>query len=143
HASRLIPASIGPLKALQALGATVALGTVWNDVVCYLIHARPDADLATTIGAHETFPIRDSVIGAVIERGKRVIRWDRADRGEIAWAAAVGTPPVAAIAAVFPENHPAANDPATRELIIRCATQIETDITSAPEKTRRKKETVS
>ncbi len=143
HASRLIPASIGPLKALQALGATVALGTVWNDVVCYLIHARPDADLATTIGAHQTFPLRESVIGAVIERRERVIRWDRVDRKEVAWAASVGTPPVAAIAAVFPESHPAAKEPATRELIVRCATQIEADITAAPEQARSKKETVS
>ncbi|MFW6291004.1 MAG: helix-turn-helix domain-containing protein [Spirochaetota bacterium] len=130
HASRLLTASLAPLGRLQERGATVALGTVWRDVVCYLLHARPGDDLAATAGAHDTFPVEESVIGAVMRSDERVVRWDRADRGEVSWAAAVGTPPIAAIAAVFPAGDRIGGSPATRELVARAAREIEAALSS-------------
>lgn len=124
HASGLIPASLGPLRELQRLGATVALGTLWRDVVCYLLHARPDVDLASTVGAHETFPADESVIAAAIRSEERFVRLDRAERDEVSWGAAVGEPPVAAIAAVFPAGHPLGEAESTGELIRRAARTI-------------------
>jgi DNA-binding IclR family transcriptional regulator len=130
HASRLLTASLAPLERLQERGATVALGTVWRDVVCYLLHARPGVDLAATAGAHDTFPVEESVIGAVLQSAERVVRWDRTDRGEVSWAASIGTPPVAAIAAVFPADDPTGDSAATRNLVARAAEEIEANLES-------------
>ncbi|TVQ19171.1 MAG: hypothetical protein EA382_16720 [Spirochaetaceae bacterium] len=102
RASGLIPASLEPLSRFQRLGATVALGTVWRDSVCYLLHAGPDDDLAATAGAHETFAVDDSVIGVAFARAERLVRWDRADRNQVSWAATIGSPAYAAIAVVVP-----------------------------------------
>ena len=125
RASGLVPASIGALTRLQRLGATVALGTVWRDVVCYLIHARPGIDPASTVGAHETFPVDDSVIGALMAGGRRVIRWDRADRDEVSWASAVGEPAIAAIAAVFPASDARGRSEAMRDEMLSAAAEVE------------------
>ncbi len=129
HASGLIPASLGPLAELQRLGATVALGVVWRESVVYLLHASPRMDLASTAGAHDTFPVRESVIGAALETHEAVVRWDRADTGETAWAAAIGTPRVAAVAAVFPrDNAHARNIEAMSERVVATARRIEENL---------------
>ncbi|HKJ86293.1 MAG TPA: hypothetical protein VKA06_09455, partial [Spirochaetia bacterium] len=60
----------------------------------------------------------------------RVVRWDRADRGEVSWAASIGTPPVAAIAAVFPAGDPAATSPTTHGLVAQAAHEIEVGLES-------------
>jgi len=125
RASGLVPASIGALTRLQRLGATVALGTVWRDVVCYLIHARPGVDPASTVGAHETFPADDSVIGALMAGRQRVVRWDRTDRDQVSWAAAVGDPAIAAIAAVFPASDEHGRSEAMREEMRSAADEVE------------------
>lgn len=63
------------------------------------------------------------MIGAVLTGERRVLRWDRADRGEVSWAAAVGE--LAAIAAVFPESHPLATEPGTERRLVHAGTTIE------------------
>ncbi len=104
RASGLVQASLAPLARFQALGATVALGTVWRETVCYLLHGGPDVELAATAGAHRAFPAGESVIGLLYRRRARVYRWNRAATSEVSWAAAIGEPMVAAIAAVFPAD---------------------------------------
>lgn len=123
HASGLIPASLEPLARFQRLGATVALGTVWRDSVCYLLHAGPDDDLAATAGAHETFAVDDSVIGVAFARAERVVRWDRVDRKQVSWAAKIGSPAYAAIAVVVPADAVGrlGLDPAKMEAMIAAA----------------------
>lgn len=139
HASGLIPASLRPLGELQKLGATVALGIVWRESVVYLLHADPGMDLASTAGAHHTFPVQESVIGAALGTSEPVVRWDRADTGEVAWAAAIGTPRIAAIAAVFPRDSVhGRNDTAMSNTIAESAKQIEQNLISATQAARQR-----
>lgn len=111
HASGLVSASLGPLSDLHGLGATVALGVVWRDSVVYLLHARPDMNLASTVGAHETFPVRESIIADALAASEPVVRRNRPADEEVAFAAAIGVPRFAAVAAVFPEEHELMQNP--------------------------------
>ncbi|TVQ28433.1 MAG: hypothetical protein EA383_00540 [Spirochaetaceae bacterium] len=131
HASGLIPASLDPLSELQKLGATVALGVVWRESVVYLLHADPHMDLASTAGAHETFPVRESVIGMALGATEAVVRWDRTEANQVAWAAAIGTPRVAAIAAVYPsDNAYARNTEGMNATVAATARRIEANLRS-------------
>ncbi len=128
RASGLIPASLEPLGRFQRIGATVALGTVWRESVCYLLHAGPDDDLAATAGAHETFAVDDSVIGVAFARAERVVRWDRADRQQVSWAAKIGAPAFAAIAVVVPAGaigRPGLDPDELEAMIAAAAAEIE------------------
>jgi DNA-binding IclR family transcriptional regulator len=64
--SRLLGASLAQLRELHSRGLTVALGVLWTDQVCYLIHARPHQKLDESIGSHELWPANNSSLGAVL-----------------------------------------------------------------------------
>ncbi len=66
YGSGLLRRSIAPLRKLQALGHTVALGVRWRDRVSYLIHAGPKMDVAEGIGRSTLFPADRSSIGLVL-----------------------------------------------------------------------------
>lgn len=63
HASRLVPAALPELSPWHQEGFTVALGVVWQDQVCFLVHARPGQPLSESIGRHELAPAELSSLG--------------------------------------------------------------------------------
>lgn len=112
NASRLIPSTLPVLEAIHAQGALVALGTLWRDVVVYLLHARAEQDIAHSAGVHEHYPANKSVIGKVLQPGGLKSIWeDRPSLQERAWGVRVGDKENIGIAVVLPFDHPMANPP--------------------------------
>ena len=112
NASRLIPSALPILETFHANGALVALGTLWREVVVYLLHARSDQDIAQSAGVHESFPANKSVIGRVLAPGgPRSTYEDRPLLQERAWGARIGERENVGIAVVLPFNHPQGDPP--------------------------------
>ncbi len=111
HHSKIITHSLPVLKEFQKEGATVALGTLWRDVVVYLLHANPQKDLALTTADHENHPKDKSIIGLLLqEEDKQSICMEREDSKEVACAARLGSLSSVGIAVVYPSEHPCAKD---------------------------------
>ncbi len=124
NASRLVPATLPVLEEIHRLGALVALGTVWRDMVVYLLHASADQDIAHSAGVHEHYPARKSVIGMVLQPGEPASLWlDRPELQERAWGARVGDKENIAIAAVLPFGHPLADPPSRMQKMLEDAAQ--------------------
>lgn len=66
HGSGLLSHSIPVLRRVRQPRMVVALGVLWRDSVCYLVHARPGQDPSDAIGAHTPYEATDSVIGHVL-----------------------------------------------------------------------------
>ncbi len=105
-ASGLLQASIPVLRRGRIPDMIVALGVVWRDEVCYLVHAAPGVDPGDAIGAHGAYPAAESVIGRCLQSvaglrsgapGPAEVSFRKPD-GEFSVAAAVGDPAVAAVA---------------------------------------------
>jgi hypothetical protein len=110
HASGLVPAALPTLEFFHAMGATVALGTVWRDLVVYLLHARPEVNIAESAATHGSVPRNKSIIGAVLGPEAPATAYeDRAAKRERAWGARIGDNRSAvALAVVLPIDHPRA-----------------------------------
>lgn len=65
-ASGLLPAALPSLLELRRDGYTVALGTLWSGLVCYLFHERPGQQLEDAILRHELTPADHSAIGVAL-----------------------------------------------------------------------------
>lgn len=112
NASQLIPSTLPVLEALHAQGALVALGTLWRDMVVYLLHARAEQDIAHSAGVHEHYPANRSVIGKVLQPGGPKSMWeDRIELNERAWGARIGDKENIGIAVVLPFDHPMTDPP--------------------------------
>jgi DNA-binding IclR family transcriptional regulator len=111
HGTGLVAAAMPQLRALRAPGRTVALGVLWADEVCFLVHARPGQRLSDGIGTHALHPAGESSLGLVLQayapdatvdpartrrRHDGLARLDFPN-GEISLAVPIGVPPVAAI----------------------------------------------
>ncbi|MDL2229158.1 helix-turn-helix domain-containing protein [Treponema sp. OttesenSCG-928-L16] len=126
NASGLIPAALPVLETFHGIGATVALGTLWRDIVVYLLHARADQDLAQSAGVHESFPASKSSIGTVLAPGGPEVTYEyRPSFKQRAWAARIGDKENIGIAVVLPEDHPKANPPSVmKQLVKKAALEI-------------------
>ncbi len=112
NASRLIPATLPVLEKIHSQGALVALGTLWRDMVVYLLHARAEQDIAHSAGVHEHYPANKSVIGKVLmANGPKSIWEDRPELQERAWGARIGEKENVGIAIVLPQGHPLYDPP--------------------------------
>jgi DNA-binding IclR family transcriptional regulator len=65
----LLPAAIPRLRPLRASGLTVALGVLWREHVCYLLHARPPITIEDGIGRHELWPVGHTSLGIALLAG--------------------------------------------------------------------------
>lgn len=95
-ASGLLRAAIPVLRRERPAGMLVALGVLWREQVCYLVHALPGVDPADAIGAHRAYPAKESVIGRCLEAATGFTAFRRPE-GEFTAAAAIGDPAVAAV----------------------------------------------
>lgn len=116
--SRLLQAALPLLAVFREEKFTVALGVLWQEQVCYLIHARPPQKLEAGIGTHDLHPATRSSLGLVllaassapasVERtAEELAAVERTRRtgvgrilfpnGELSLAVPVGTPAFAAI----------------------------------------------
>ena len=124
NASRLIPATLPVLEAFHAQGALVALGTLWRDMVVYLLHARVEQDIAHSAGVHESYPANKSVIGKVLGPGSPKSMWeDRPELQERAWGARIGEKENIGIAVVLPFGHPLADPPERMRMQVELAAE--------------------
>jgi DNA-binding IclR family transcriptional regulator len=106
HASGIISHSLPILEPIHALGAQVALGTVWRESVVYLFNAYPNQDLAHSVGVHKSYPKDKSVITSVLGLDRPMTAYiDRPATKERAWGARIGPNGTMAIAAVLPQIH--------------------------------------
>lgn len=64
--SRLLASAMPHLRALRANGTTVALGVLWEEYICYLVHCRPGRPLEDSIGRHELWPLNESSLGVLL-----------------------------------------------------------------------------
>jgi DNA-binding IclR family transcriptional regulator len=67
--SMLLPAAIPRLRPLRDEGLTVALGVLWREHVCYLLHARPPITIEDGIGRHELWPVTQTSLGIALMAG--------------------------------------------------------------------------
>lgn len=113
NASRLIPSTLPILEPFHKQGALVAMGTVWRDMVVYLLHARAEQDIAHSAGVHESYAANKSIIGTVLSpKGPHSAWIDRPELQERAWGARIGgLENNIAIAIVLPYGHPMAEPP--------------------------------
>lgn len=108
--SGLIAAAMPVLKELHGDGWAVALGVLWQEAVCYLVHARANEALIDKVGIHHLVPLEESSLGLVLAaqrtgsglRGAAAIRragYARLDfpNGETSLAVPIGEEPVAAL----------------------------------------------
>lgn len=65
-ASRLLPSALPALQKLRTDGYTVALGTLWENKVCFLFHERPWQSLEEAILRHELWPAQLTSIGVAL-----------------------------------------------------------------------------
>lgn len=66
YSSKLLPATIPFLEDLRDERTTVALGVLWRESICFLLHARPWQKLAEGIGTHPLHPASESSLGLVL-----------------------------------------------------------------------------
>jgi len=118
--SGLVAAAMPALKRLHGAGWTVALGVLWQEEVCYLVHARPTEQLVDRVGVHHLVPLETSSLGLVLaahsptgrrRRGAAGIRKAGHARldfpdGEVSLAVAIGDEPVAALGLSRPRPGP-------------------------------------
>ena len=136
HASGLITAALPVLEPIHAMGAVVALGTVWHETVLYFLHARVGQDLPHSVGVHENYPINKSIIGTVLKPGGPMSAWeDRPERGQRAWGARIGETGTTGIAVVLPLNHFSADPP---EFMLKKTEEAAAEILENLEKVRKK-----
>jgi DNA-binding IclR family transcriptional regulator len=64
--SGLLAAALPVLRSLQAPGRLVAFGVLWEDKVCYLVHAPHGTDPADALGAHSPYDAGESIIGLAV-----------------------------------------------------------------------------
>ena len=64
--SHLLPAALPHLTKLREDDLTVALGVLWQQQVCFLLHARAAMPLESSIGTHHLEPLGHSSIGVVL-----------------------------------------------------------------------------
>jgi len=64
--SPLLRLSLPELKGLKSARRTVALGVLWRDSVCFLVHSRPHQTLEEGIGSHELYPASKSSLGVML-----------------------------------------------------------------------------
>ena len=103
--SSLLACALPHLRKLRAGGHTVALGVLWRDHVCYLVHARPGDSMEEAIGRHELWPAERSSLGVALLRqpggraraagGARL----RYPDGTVSYGVPIGSPPIAGLAA--------------------------------------------
>ena len=125
RASGLIPAALPTLERFHSMGAVVALGTVWRDVVVYLLHARPEANVAESAATHQSVPRSKSIIGTVLSPGAPGSAFeDRVHTNERAWGARIGDEHSSvALAVVLPIHHHRAEPPEDMLLQVEEAAQ--------------------
>lgn len=74
--SGLLPCALPPLMRLRQEGFTVALGVLWREQVCYLLHERPWQEIEDSLGHYPLVPAQFSSIGLALlaaEPGEIVI----------------------------------------------------------------------
>jgi DNA-binding IclR family transcriptional regulator len=65
-ASRLLPAALPVLMRLREGGFTVALGVLWEGLVCFLFHERPWQPVEEALFRHALWPAQHSSIGLAL-----------------------------------------------------------------------------
>jgi len=109
--SGLVAAAMPALKELHDAGWTVALGVLWQEAVCYLVHARSEEELVDKVGVHHLVPLDQSSLGLVLAAHSSDGRQRRSDagirrtgharidfpNGEVSLAVPIGDEPVAAL----------------------------------------------
>ena len=139
--SRLLPAALPVLRELRREGFTVALGVLWREQVCYLVHARPGQAVDEAIGSHELVDAERSSLGMVLlslqtskrsgelaeirQRRHAVLRFPN---GEVSIGVPLGDPVIAGIAVSAPrigEEHTAAIAAELHQAARRIATAME------------------
>jgi DNA-binding IclR family transcriptional regulator len=108
-ASGLLQASIPVLRRGRLPDMVVALGVVWRDEVCYLVHAAPGVDPADAIGAHRASPAAESVIGRCLAESRGTAAGLHQD------AAVAGQPEAATHGAAAGAHQTAAGQPQAAE----------------------------
>lgn len=64
--SPLLPISMDYLKEFHNEGCTVALGVLWKNQVCYLLHSRSGQQIEDGIGTHQLWPAHKSSLGVIL-----------------------------------------------------------------------------
>jgi len=64
--SQLLRLALPELKGLKSARRTVALGVLWRDSVCFIVHSRPHQTLEDGIGSHELYPASKSSLGVML-----------------------------------------------------------------------------
>lgn len=111
--SPLLRLALPELKKLKSPRRAVALGVLWKDKVCFMVHSRPKQTLEEGIGTHKLHPARESSLGLALLadalkedpspefariRSEGFARLDFPD-GAVSLALNVGSPAMAAIGA--------------------------------------------
>lgn len=114
--SRLLQTALPFLDEFRRDGFTVAIGILWREMVCFLLHARPRQELYAGIGTHDLVPLETSSAGIALlafsEKSgashsctgeldaTRTRGWARISfpDGTLSIGVPIGVPPVAALA---------------------------------------------
>lgn len=64
--SRLLRSALPFLRNLADEKLIIALGVLWRDQVCYLVHSKPGRPVESGIGDHGLYPAAQSGIGRVL-----------------------------------------------------------------------------
>lgn len=66
HGSGLLRRVFKPLRSLRPLGLDVALGVLWRDRLCYVVHARAEADFDDSLAPPFVSPAAGSGLGLAL-----------------------------------------------------------------------------
>lgn len=105
--SPLLRLSLPELKKLKSPRRTVALGVLWKDSVCFLVHSRPKQSIEDGIGTHSLHPANKSSLGLALLAEASEGSKEKADGfaklefqdGTVSLAVTIGSPAAAAIGA--------------------------------------------
>ncbi len=65
--SHLLTCALPVIRELQEeTGATVAMGVIWHDKVCYYYHGNAGSRVEASIAEHKLFPVEDSSLGLIL-----------------------------------------------------------------------------
>ncbi|MBN1863456.1 MAG: helix-turn-helix domain-containing protein [Victivallales bacterium] len=85
YASGLFRVALPHLEMLESLGHLIALGVLWRDKVCYLLHHAPGTPFAEGIGRTRLYPATRSSLGMILlaQQPEDTVRELYGGRGEM------------------------------------------------------------
>lgn len=114
--SKLLPATLPVMDDFLRDGFGISVGILWQNQICFLVHARPEQKLITGIGAYDLQPAIESSAGIAMLARQAKKSWPRKAKpaiseaftngygklifpgGETSLGMAVGNPAVAGLA---------------------------------------------